>query len=282
MKHPTLNQTKSSRIRGLAVFVICLAVQTSPAAVVTLQPVADAYLSNGGEADQTLNTATLAQFGYYGAIKRPLLMFDLSSIPDSAAVTSAQLTLQRTGSYGGDGYFTALSRMTNDNWLETTVTWNSYNQTNAVVVATLPSEINNLRTWQISLAQWAFAEDLADDAVTFMLRWDVDIYGGTETDAVYKANDYSSKEGSTPPTLRIEYTTTVPASPQLMITRSNKAVIVSWPLPADGWVLEWTNTLSQVSASWPQIPPPYQTNGANLQFTEPSPTGTEFYRLHKP
>jgi hypothetical protein len=73
-----------------------------------------------------------------------------------------------------------------------------------------------------------------------------------------------------------------PSAPTLTLTRSNNTVIVSWPLPAEGWVLEWTNALPQVSAPWPQIPPPYQTNGANLQFTEPVPLGSKFYRLHKP
>ncbi len=70
-------------------------------------------------------------------------------------------------------------------------------------------------------------------------------------------------------------------APYLTVIRSNNAVIVSWPLPATGWVLESTNSLPQVSAAWPQITPPYQTNGANLQFTEPAPVGNKFYRLHK-
>ncbi len=250
--------------------------------VVTLQPVDDAYLSNGSEADQNWNTTALEQFGYYASIKRPLLKFDLSSIPDGATVLSAQLTLQRAGHYGGDGYFSALSRMTNDNWFETNVTWNSYNQTGAVVVATLPHDHHdNLKTWNVNLAAWAYAEDLLDDNVTFMLRWDQDIYGGYETDGVYKWNTYISKEGTVSPTLRIEYTT-APAAPQLAIVRSNNAVIVSWPLPADGWVLEATNALPRAAAPWPQIAPPYQTNGPNLQFTEPSPVGNQFYRLHKP
>ncbi len=68
----------------------------------------------------------------------------------------------------------------------------------------------------------------------------------------------------------------------LAVMCTNQAVVVSWPLPAEGWVLEWTNALPQVSSSWSQIPPPYQTNGANLQFTEPQPAGNKFYRLHKP
>jgi hypothetical protein len=70
-----------------------------------------------------------------------------------------------------------------------------------------------------------------------------------------------------------------PGTPSLTITRSNNAAIVSWPLSADGWVLEYTNALSQSSTPWPQILPPYQTNGGTLQVTEPAPAGTKFYRL---
>jgi hypothetical protein len=73
-----------------------------------------------------------------------------------------------------------------------------------------------------------------------------------------------------------------PGAPYLTVLRSNNIVTVSWPLPATGWVLEWTNALPQVSAPWPQIAPPYQTNGVNLQFTEPAPSGNKFYRLRKP
>ena len=73
-----------------------------------------------------------------------------------------------------------------------------------------------------------------------------------------------------------------PGATYLSVIRSNSAVVVSWPLPAEGWVLEWTNALPRVSSPWPQLPPPYQTNGANLQFTETLPTGNKIYRLHKP
>ena len=73
------------------------------------------------------------------------------------------------------------------------------------------------------------------------------------------------------------------AAPSLRIWRTaTNAVVVSWTLPAEGWVLEATNSLPSVSAPWPQVPPPYQTNGSNLQFIEPAPTGNKFYRLHKP
>ena len=80
------------------------------------------------------------------------------------------------------------------------------------------------------------------------------------------------------------YLFSIPAAgaPQLTVTCSNNTVVISWPLSADGWVLEWTNALPSVAAPWPQIPPPYTTNDATLQFTEPTPVGNRFYRLHKP
>lgn len=73
-----------------------------------------------------------------------------------------------------------------------------------------------------------------------------------------------------------------PGAPQLTITRGDNWVLVSWPLPAERWVLESTNALPKIMAPWPQIAPPYQTNGASLQFTEPTPVGNKFYRLRKP
>lgn len=73
-----------------------------------------------------------------------------------------------------------------------------------------------------------------------------------------------------------------PGAPHLTITCSNNTVAVSWPLPAEVWVLECTNALPKVSASWPQVPPPYHTNGVYLQFIEPTTVGDKFYRLHKP
>jgi hypothetical protein len=60
-------------------------------------------------------------------------------------------------------------------------------------------------------------------------------------------------------------------------------VVLSWPTNAVGWVLEHTNTLpSTTVATWPQVPPPYETSGTNFQFIVSSPVGNQFFRLHKP
>ena len=74
--------------------------------------------------------------------------------------------------------------------------------------------------------------------------------------------------------------------PSLTITRSGaNTVIVSWPAPAEGWVLEGTNALPSVAvASWPPVPLPYQTNAGTISvtFTSTPPVGNQFFRLHKP
>ena len=127
----------------------------------------------------------------------------------------------------------------------------------------------------------------------YSLDWaTIDGGGGTSTGGVYSVTgtigqpDAGTMSGGTY-TLAGGFWSLIaavqtPGAPYLSVIRSNSAVVVSWPLPAEGWVLEWTNALPRVSSPWPQLPPPYQTNGANLQFTETLPTGNKIYRLHKP
>jgi len=72
-------------------------------------------------------------------------------------------------------------------------------------------------------------------------------------------------------------------APYLSVVRSNNTVVVSWPLPATGWLLHATTNLVAGGSVWAEIPPPYQTNGVNLQFTEAVPMEAKrFYRLHRP
>jgi hypothetical protein len=74
-----------------------------------------------------------------------------------------------------------------------------------------------------------------------------------------------------------------PGAPLLSVRRTEtNSVLVSWPLPADSWVLEQTPALGGGPASWTQISPPYQTNSTQSWIVVPMPTGNGFYRLHKP
>ncbi len=73
-----------------------------------------------------------------------------------------------------------------------------------------------------------------------------------------------------------------PDAPRLSIRLDNSTVTVSWPASADGWLLHATADLTERLAPWTEIRPPYQTNGENLTFTDSTPQGSKFYRLHKP
>ncbi len=139
----------------------------------------------------------------------------------------------------------------------------------------------------------AFALATASQAQTFSIDWfSLDGGGGTSTGGVYSITgtigqpDVGTMSGGNFTLVGgfwgIVAAVQRPGAPWLTVTRTNTTVVVSWPLPAEGWVLEWTNALPRVAAPWPQLLPPYQTNGPNLQFTEPSPAGNKFYRLHKP
>lgn len=269
---------KSEYISLLAVGLALLTAETSPADVVTLQPVDDSMISTlAGQSDTPYGNAS--QLGVVGWLDigatRALLKFDLRSIPDGWAVLSAVLTLEQVYLHPSSWPTFPIEawRMPNDNWAEATVTWNSYAQTGAVQVASVqPPQTNSPKILNIRIADWAYAGDLLDDAVTFELRW------GDELSQHYKNVGYSSKEGTVTPTLRIEYI------PALATTRTNELIIVSWPAPAVGWLLERTNGLNGVTAPWPQVAPPYQTNGSTISvtITNTPAVGNQFFRLHKP
>ncbi len=74
------------------------------------------------------------------------------------------------------------------------------------------------------------------------------------------------------------------AAPTLHIEIQTNTVVVFWPLPAEDWVLESTNALNGASVLWPQVPPPYQTNGSTVSvtFSNSPAVDNRFFRLHKP
>ena len=77
---------------------------------------------------------------------------------------------------------------------------------------------------------------------------------------------------------------TVAAPLALTITRNpDGSVTVSWPKPADGWVLDEATALGSTPAatSWSQVAAPYDSNPTTFSVTVPSPTGNKFYRLRK-
>jgi hypothetical protein len=70
--------------------------------------------------------------------------------------------------------------------------------------------------------------------------------------------------------------------PQLLITRTDETITVSWPASADGYVLQYCESMGN-GASWLDVTQPIITNGANKSFSyAPVPeTPTGFFRLRK-
>ena len=125
---------KSKHISLLAVALTLLTAEVSTADVLTLQPVDDATIGT----HYPTNTANSAQFELEfwisGYTHRPLLKFDLSSIPEGWGVLSAELTLLHSLWHPNSApvFHTEIWRMPNDNWSEGTVTWDNYDQAGGV------------------------------------------------------------------------------------------------------------------------------------------------------
>jgi hypothetical protein len=69
-----------------------------------------------------------------------------------------------------------------------------------------------------------------------------------------------------------------PLAPSLTISRSGSDVVLSWPAPATGYVLQGTPFLSP--APWTTIPGA-TLNGNTYSLTESASTGNKYYRLCK-
>jgi hypothetical protein len=71
-------------------------------------------------------------------------------------------------------------------------------------------------------------------------------------------------------------------APELLITHTGGAVVISWPLPATGWVLDQTSAFVGTSTSWTEVTVPNQVNATHAFVTLPVPAGNAFFRLRKP
>jgi hypothetical protein len=70
-----------------------------------------------------------------------------------------------------------------------------------------------------------------------------------------------------------------PGAPTLSVTNSGSSVIVSWPYPSSGYVLQQSATLTQ--GSWFGSGYTVSTNGGVNSISITSPTGNLFFRLVK-
>ncbi len=69
-------------------------------------------------------------------------------------------------------------------------------------------------------------------------------------------------------------------APLLSVARSGNNVIVSWPVPSIGCVLQENPILA--ASNWTNVSASPATNGLNLEVVVPAPVGNQFYRLRHP
>jgi hypothetical protein len=73
--------------------------------------------------------------------------------------------------------------------------------------------------------------------------------------------------------------------PSLSIARTaTNTIVVSWPAPATGWVLQSTNSFTPATNQWPQVTLPYSSTATNffVTITNLPAAGSQFFRLYKP
>lgn len=74
------------------------------------------------------------------------------------------------------------------------------------------------------------------------------------------------------------YAVQTPGLPLLSITKSpTNSVLISWPSPSTGFVLQQNSNLS--GTNWTTVPQTPVDNGTNVTVTISPPTGTWFFRL---
>jgi len=72
-------------------------------------------------------------------------------------------------------------------------------------------------------------------------------------------------------------------APALSFTRgAGNAVVLSWPYPSEGWVLERAAGLEEPGSGWSPVPLPWATNATSVFVIEPIDRGHRFYRLRAP
>jgi hypothetical protein len=158
------------------------------------------------------------------------------------------------------------------------------------------TEVNRL-TWGISISAVVLAllVSAAQAQTNYAVDWwTADGGGGRSTGGVYsvsgtigQADTGEMSDGAF--ALSVGFWGVVaaiqtPGAPRLSVVLTNGAVIVSWPGPAEGWVLDEVAVLVAVprSNAWTQVTIPHSTNATPIQVTVPPPvTGNKFYRLRK-
>jgi hypothetical protein len=71
-------------------------------------------------------------------------------------------------------------------------------------------------------------------------------------------------------------------APKLSLALTNGNAMISWPLPAVGYVLEQASALAGAQTQWRSVTTGYQTNATQIFVLQSVQPGNSFFRLKKP
>ena len=185
---------------------------------VTLNPTADTYLT--ALTPDTNNDAITFDVGEWnggvGDVRRTLIKFDLSSIPNSSIITVATLRVYDTGSDLTSNTRTMFANRSKRAWTETGATWNKYDGTNNWATAgggTNADDVELANIGSVSMPDPPVAQYYEISlAASKIQEWLSGIFTnnglmlsmGTETDDLHRLD---SSEGTNKPELVITYPT---------------------------------------------------------------------------
>jgi len=159
--------------------------------IVLLEPVADAFVRDGAQADTSFGSDTrlALRAGSTGSNARPYLEFDLGALP--AACTSARLRLFLE-SLGGAPFAAHVFSVEDDSWTESGLTWNNRPPEVLDLASATLGAPGTSYEWDVTA--FVQGEAAGDGRASFALL-DPALAG---TPAIF-----SSREGATPPVLEI-------------------------------------------------------------------------------
>lgn len=147
---------------------------------------------------------------------------------------------------------------------------------------------------KLILALSLFALTLRASAAPVIDWFTLDAGGGAQSSANYLMNFTAGQNDVGPTVLTSANYRIIPGFwaledlgpaiglPELSIALNGPNVILSWPSPSTAFVLEQTDSLNVLPASWSNTPGAVSDNGFIKSITIPHNIAKRFYRLRRP
>lgn len=219
------------RIPSLLILLTLTFLPSAPALAaeqsVTIFPSADTYVTGDNNGAANFGTDnTLVLFMDFSNTARILMKFDVSSIPQGAAISSATLGMDLGLSTGTQSVSPVVYRIT-ENWLETSVTQNTQPAHGAEITSSPVTNFPDKKTFDLTEAVRNWVSGVWSN-------YGIKIIGreGLASTLNYR-REFGSRESGTPPTLIVTYTaptdTRAPAITNVAAAaQTDGSVVVTW------------------------------------------------------